>query len=176
MRIIEDDIQKVVDKMKSLSNRTDIYYMYGHPVEVNNRLNLMDGSPAMSQKKYPLVALRLDNPTPTDGNIFSYNLNIVIMTYTNKSYNSHQRQEQVFKLKLYPLYELFFEALKASRLFMWPVTLNGKGTLEKPPHTRIDRYFWGTNAANGNAKYIFTDPLDAIEIVDLKINSRDKKC
>lgn len=176
MRIIEDDMLKVVEKMRAISNNPAIYYMYGHPVEMNGRLLLMDQDPINSQKKYPLVALRLDNPAPTGGDIVNYNLTILLMVYSEEINNAEERQTKSFKSKLYPLYELYIRALRESRLFMWPVTLNGKGNLLVPEHVRIDRYYAGTSSSKGNVANIFTDPLDVIEITDLKINSRDKKC
>lgn len=180
--IIEDDIRKVVDKMNEKftfdssfdeSFRANgINYMYGHVLEINNRLLKMTSSPANAPKKYPLLALRLDNPTPINGDMVYYNLNLVIMAFTNENYNAEQRQANVFKPKLYPLYDLFWQSLKAVKIFTWPS--NTPGSLLMPEHTKIDRYYWGTYTANKNTKNIFGDPLDAIEIVDLKINSRIK--
>lgn len=170
MRIIEDDMGTVVAKMRALSSNNAIYYMYGHTAEVNGRLLMMTSSPTNQSKKYPLVFLRLDAPARVVGDIQHYSLNMGIITFTDKNLNAEQRQAQVFKTKLYPLYELFFEALKKSNLFMW------SGNLKKPEHVKIDRYYWGKHLDNKNTENIFSDPLDCIEIVDLKINSRDKKC
>jgi hypothetical protein len=93
---------------------------------------------------------------------------LAIVNRTDQNYNAEQRLERVFKPILYPLFELFFEALQKSPLFMWP------GDLRYPPHTKIDRYYWGTQSGAVNVKNIMSDPIDAIEIQNLKINSRIK--
>jgi hypothetical protein len=66
------------------------------------------------------------------------------------------------------MYESFLTELNDSGLFEWP------GFQIRPTHVKIDRPFWGTEGKEGNTAYIFDDPLDAIEILDLKINQTIK--
>jgi hypothetical protein len=68
------------------------------------------------------------------------------------------------------MYALFMECLRTSGMFTWT------GDLLTPPHTKIDRPYWGVSQGEGNAANIFSDPLDAIEIVNLKLSQNTKKC
>lgn len=168
MNILVDDIGKVVDEMRlSYSNGLAApYYMYGHKKEINNRLMAKDKHKDFKWKRYPLVALTLDFPEDIANGLQSYTLNIGILEMTTKDYNAEERYTNVFKPILYPLYELFLKSLRNVGLFMWP------GDQEYPPHTKLDRPFWGVSEANGNVRKIFTDPLDAIELVNLKVSQR----
>jgi len=168
MPVVEDMIGDVVAKMRALVNSQTPYYQYGHIAEISDILKNMEGDPVKKNQKYPLVILRLDNPGEVEEEIVKWNLNIVICAYTNNGYRAPERLQSVFKPVLFPLYDRFFEALNLSKHFFW------EGNY--PKHTKIDRYFWGTSTGFRNAKQIFDDPIDAIEIINLKINSRIKTC
>lgn len=146
------------------------FYMYGHIAEIDARLQNMNKNPKKFDKKYPLVALRLDTPGKVINGIIHYKLNVAIVVRTDKNYNAEQRDEKVFEPVLEPLYELFMEGLRQSADFMWG------GDQTYPPHTKINRYYYGTPSATRNIKNVFSDPLDAIELVDLEINSSIKTC
>jgi hypothetical protein len=180
LNFIVDDIGKVVEAMRGAVFTDEFgpefvakeipYYKYGHRVEISRILDEMNRNPTQQNKKYPLVALRLDTTEEISNGIWHFNLNIAIVNYTKQEYNAAQRYDQVFKPVLYPLYLRFLEALKQSGLFFWP------GDQAFPPHKKIDRLFWGTTGAEGNIKKIFNDPLDAIELIDLKLNQELKTC
>lgn len=151
-------------------------YMYGHRTEIASRLREMTKSED-EVKKYPLVALNMDIPELVKGNTIQYSLNIGLIALTDKGYTSPERMANVFKPFLYPFYYQFMRALKLSGLFFWPA---GQ---KFPEHTKIDRLFWGTgytgNSAGsgpGSLKELLDDPVDAIEIVNLKLNSLFKPC
>jgi len=163
MPVIVDEIGKVVERMRG-SGETP-YYLYGHRLEIANRLLEKDKDKVLQFKKYPLVALRQDIDEQYSNGMVTYNLNIAILEFTDKNYTSEQRYEKVFKPILYPLYAKFFIALRQSG-FMWP------GWQDMPPHVKIDRPFWGVAQQDKNVRSIFADPLDAIEIVNLKISKR----
>lgn len=144
------------------------YYLYGHRLDLNNRLILKSKDLNRKSQKYPLIALRLPVEQIVALDDFEeVSLNIAILGFTDKNYKSEDRYENVIKPILYPLYERFLAALSQSSY------ISGLGT---PPHRRIDRLFWGTPEKEGNVKYIFDDPLDAIELVDLKIKVQDLNC
>jgi hypothetical protein len=166
--IIEDMMGDVVAKMRNLANVDTPYYQYGHIAEISDILKNMEGDPVNRERKYPLIILRLDNPGEVEDEIVKWNLNIAICSYTNEGYRAHERLASVFKPVLFPLYDRFFEALTLSKHFFW----DGK----YPKHTKVDRYFWGTTSGFRNSKLIFDDPIDAIELINLKINSRIKTC
>jgi len=165
--IIVDDIGTVVAAMQTGGVP---YYMYGHRLEISNRLTEKGKGKSLKYQKYPLVALRMDFAEDLEGDVIHLKLNIAFIASTEKEYTTEQRYNNVFKPVLYPLYESFLEKLRFSGLFTWPAAdgLN-------PRHTKFDRPFWGTiQGIEGTDKYIFNDPLDAIEIVDLQINKNIK--
>jgi hypothetical protein len=140
-------------------------FIPGHLVEIRNRLLTKDKDPVNKFLKYPLVALRLDIPELVRGDVVDYRLNIAILTYTDRNYNAEQREQNVFVPILHPLYGLFLKAIKDSGLFMWP------GLMYRPEHTKVDRYYWGTEGPQGNSAAMFADPIDAVEMLDLKLSS-----
>lgn len=169
MNVIVDDIQAVVELMRTISGLETPYYLYGHQSEIALRLLQKDKSPSKKTQKYPLVALRLDTEEQFEDGMWKFNLNLAILDWTDKKYSAEQRYTNIFKPILYPLYEEFMIALRDSNLFTW------EGDQRYPPHTKIDRPFWGTVVGENNERYIFNDPLDAIEILDLKI-SKTENC
>jgi hypothetical protein len=169
MNFIVDDIGAVVKLMRK--EVSDVpYYMYGHRLEIAQRLKEKEGDKVFKNQKYPLVALRLDVVEEIFNDMAHYNLNIILVDFTDKNYNAEDRYLNVFKPKLYPMYQLFIEKIIDSGLFTWEQQQSGG----IPPHTKIDRPYWGTESAERNNAYIFHDPLDAIEIVNLKLISRIK--
>jgi hypothetical protein len=173
-KFIEDDISKVVDSMNeySLPDHPDVrkvYFMSGHRKEINLRLVEMSKDGAKMYDKYPLVALRLDVPEIYLGELVHFNINIAILMNTGKDLNSDQRREKIFRPVLIPLYELFIERFTRAGLFSWKDQI-------APPHTKINRYMWSTLTLEGGVANPFTDPLDAVELIDLKFNKHIKNC
>ena len=177
--IITQDIGQVVELMRPLDytlvnvdgDQSEMpYYIFGRRLEISNRLTEKNLDRVYMFKKYPLVALRLNVPEERNNGVITYNLNIGIFAFTDKETNSEERIEKVFKPILYPMYERFKVALRKSGLFMW------EGDQSEPPHTKIDIPFWGLSGSEGNTKYIFSDPLDCIEIQNLQIKQRITNC
>jgi len=189
MRIITDDIATVVAAMRPVDSiygqpmldyitnyNTPAnvalmpYFLPGHRQEINKILLEKENDKVYKYQKYPLVALRLDIPEYVDEKGYvNYKLNIVILTLTDKTWNYEQRKENIFIPVLIPLYDRFIAELGNVGLFQWD------GDTRRPPHTRILRPFWRTEAKEGNEKYIFSDPLDGVEIIGLELKS-SKKC
>lgn len=173
MNYIVDDIGIVVAAMRpfgSVNPSLTPYYMYGHRLEIAARLSEKDKDQVYKYQKYPLVALRLDTAEQHHDGVIDYNLNIVIVQFTQKQYNAEERYANVIKPILYPLYYSFMQKLTESGLFQW-----GSG-LKEPVHTKIDRPYWGTAGPEGNVKNIFNDPLDGIELINLKVSREKNKC
>lgn len=174
MRDITQDIGTVVNRMRDFQQIEGApFYFFGSRLEISNRLIAMDKDPINKSKKYPLIMLRLDVPELVSDGVVTYTLNIVMAAPTKKTYIAEQRMENVIRPVLMPMYESFFAELKKCRLFMWPY---GLGQGEKPKHTRIVRPFWGVTGPEGNQRYIFNDPLDAIEIFNLEVKQDLNKC
>lgn len=174
---IGEELRTVVASMRDTGDGPP-YFMYGHRTEIASRLREMTKYAETEVKKYPLIALRVDLPGNAVSNVTSYpGINMAIITITAMGYNAEERMENVFIPTLYPLYYKFLRALKTSGLFMWP-------NFQKfPDHVKIERFFWGTGytgntlgAEPGSTQKLFDDPVDAIEIVNLKINSLFKTC
>jgi hypothetical protein len=172
MNYIVDDIEKVVNSMRAKDAdglpTGQPYYMYGHKVEINQRLINQQKDPVLKHQKYPLIALRMDIPENNAKGIITFKLNLAIIQFTKKDAIVTDRYRDVIKPVLYPLYESFLKKLKESGLFFWD------GNQRMPPHTKIDRPYWGTPTDSGNTANIFSDPLDAIEIIDLEIKQNYK--
>jgi hypothetical protein len=182
-RYIFDDIGKVVDSMRPLGINygqpmVDYlaanakpenlplmpYYMYGHRLEIANRLNEKEKDSVFKYQKYPLIALRMDIGESKSYDMIDYSLNLAILNFTEKGYNAEQRMEKVFKPILYPLYKMFLTQLVNCGLFFY------SDNLDCPEHTKYDRPYWGVGDSEKNSSLLFSDPLDAIEIIGLKIS------
>lgn len=177
MNVIVDDIGKVVERVRK-NAFTDVFsdefrnvlplYLYGHRAEIAARLTQRDGDKVKKYSKYPLIALRLDTEEEKVGIQTNFSLNIAIINITDKKYNAEERYANVFKPILYPLYELFLKELKNSGLFYW------EGKQRTPSHKKVDRPFYGTPDPEINIKNLFNDPVDAIEILNLKLSQQTK--
>lgn len=162
------DFEKIVASMR-LENSLIPYYEYGHRLEIANLLTEKEKS-QYKYNRYPLIALRLDIPEFIEESLVHVKLNIAILTMTKENYNAKQRYDNVIIPILYPLYDRLMKAIKTSGVFFW------SNNMSFPEHTVIDRPYWGKEYSEGNAANIFNDPIDAIEIIDLKLNKRIKTC
>ncbi len=176
MNHIKDDIEAIArlslqgftldDSFDKYSRGAFPYFMYGHPVEINSRLESKKIGKVTKSMMYPLIALRADVVQERSGGLVRYNLNVAIFTNASAGLNAEERTEQKFKPILIPIYDRFIAALRSSGLFIWsgdPV----------PSHTYVERPFWGTGNDQGTTKKLFNDPVDCIELIDLKLNKRN---
>lgn len=171
MRYIQDDIATVVNRLRTVVGGSP-YYMYGTRTYVSAKLSSKDKSIIARYQKYPLIALRFD-PEEDVVAVKQYSLNIIIAGLTKPTYTNDERYANVIKPILVPLYEGFLQAIRDSGLFMWDLNEGFNGW---PPHQKIDRPYWGADGLEDNEINVFNDPLDAIEIKDLRINSTNKIC
>jgi hypothetical protein len=160
------DVETVIDLMR-LEGEEKPYYEFGHRLEIANTLTEKEGT-QYKYRRYPLVALRLDMVEEIDEGMQKVNLNIAFITFTDENYKARERYEKVLVPVLYPMVEKFFVKLKKSGIFTW------EGHQQYPPHKVVDRPYWGIADTEGNVRNIFQDPIDAIELIDLKINKRYK--
>lgn len=145
-----------------------VYYEYGTTNAVNLLLTAKDSKKIYKYQKFPLVFVRMDYPATQEGGMEKYDLNIGIMGFTTEQYTTRERYTKVFRPQLYPLYEQFLKGLRYPGRFSWA------GTQDRPPHERYDRPYWGSTEARD--KRMFSDPLDCVELVSLRINQRIKLC
>jgi len=88
---------------------------------------------------------------------------LFIISFSKLKYNSEERKTNVFEPVLYPLYTQLMEKLKKTGLFALG---NNMGM---PEHRKIDRFFWGSQLNGNNIATILEDPLDAIEVNNLRL-------
>lgn len=187
MNYIVDDIGTVVDQMNNgrywakefdqFFRGNPINYLFGHRLEVNNRLLKQQQNKDLKEQRYPLIALFLDIEEPIVGDVINYKLNLVIGAKTNPADTTEARYQdsKPFKTVLYPMYNAFMKSLSDSGLFFWPTVA------DNPKHTKIDRPYWGLAIADDmgvkkTEANIFNDFLDAIQIKGLEINQKIKTC
>lgn len=168
---IVKDFESIVDSMR-LPGSDKPYYDYGHRLEIANKLTEKDKTNDYKYKKYPLIALRLDTQETLSNGLIAVSLNIALLTMTDEKYTAQQRYDKVFIPVLYPMLELFFKKIKRSGIYFW----DAKAGMEYPEVKILDRPYWGTPDKEANKANIFNDPIDAIELIDLKLNKRINKC
>lgn len=140
---------------KSLAPYSD----YGTRKVINQKLLEKNGG-EYSYQKYPLIALRLPTPITVAGATASFNANILIADFTQETLRPEERVEQKFEPTLWPLTKLFIEMVRKSGEF------NGFD----PSYTQIDRMFYSNEAGEENIANVFDDPLDAVELRDLRLS------
>jgi hypothetical protein len=151
---------------------TTVNYQKGHKLELIETLLQWSKVPDYDQRKYPCVYLVQDfqeirNPRP--GIYADVKLNLILMHFTEQTYRVDDRYANVFKPVLYPLYDAFLEGLAKTP----QIQQSNKDDIQ---HTKIDRLYWGRQAAGGNDRVALTDYLDAIEITGLQLSIYFKTC
>lgn len=170
----------VVDEIAAIVAATDavifpalgkhINYMYGHPLEIKNRLQELTNSPDINDrnKKFPLIFLVEDIPIRRgveEGVYGTAVMTIFIINTTEPNYTSEQRETNNFKPILVPIYQEFLNQL------MSPMQKNV--FVENPDrirHTQINHKYWGRQGTEGNVKNIFNDYIDCIELQNLEVS------
>lgn len=160
----------VINTAKALyTDAAAINYMHGHPLEITWSLTKMTQNPTASAGKYPLIALFQDFEEVMDGDFLRLRLNLIIATLTEKTLLSSERYARSFIPTLYPIYDRFIYDLSRSGFFQ-------ESSVRDIKHTKIDRLFWGRNGLYGNEGNVFNDFIDCIELKDLKLSYKLKKC
>lgn len=143
---------------------TPVYYMYGHPMEINNRLVELSGSPTEGHKKFPLIILFTDITIDRSliGFYGSVSLRMLIANFTLPEYISEQRTEINFKPILHPIKKELINQIDRHARFTYEDELTYKET---------DMYYYGSQINNKN---VFSDRIDAIELRDINLNIKNK--
>lgn len=143
---------------------TPVYYMYGHPMEINNRLVELSNSPTEANKKFPLVILFTDITIDRSlvGFYGSTQLRMLIANFTLPEYISEQRTDINFKPILHPIKKELINQIERHGQFTYENELSYKET---------DMYYYGSQINNQN---VFNDRIDAIELRDIRLNIKNK--
>jgi hypothetical protein len=143
---------------------TPVYYMYGHPMEIANRLQELSNSPTEGHKKFPLIILFTDITIDRSliGFYGSTSLRMLIANFTLAEYTSVQRTEINFKPILHPIKKELIKQIERHNQFTYEDELTYKET---------DMYYYGSEI---NKQNVFNDRIDAIELRDIKLNIKNK--
>jgi|ERR1044072_936408 hypothetical protein len=167
---IVDEIGAIVQKTNAaLSGKgfgMNVYYSYGHPKEINQRLQTLSESAEDKNKVFPRICLLTDIPINRNiiGMYGQAKMRILICNYTEAEYTAEERTENNFKPILHPIKKEFINQLSVYGLF---------GFEGEPTFTETDCYYYGSQI---NDKNQFNDRIDAIEITDLLVNITAKIC
>lgn len=144
---------------------TEVFYMYGHIVEVVQRLQ--QSSQGKGTKiRYPLIVLFTDIPIKKRPGFYGdAKMQIVIVHHTDQNYTAPDRLQNVFKPILEPIKaELLTQISNYGERFTRPTQL---------AYTQIRHFFWGSQLNKANP---FNDRLDAIELRDVEVTIINKIC
>lgn len=153
-------VENVRAEYDSTNNEKPIY-LHGHPLEIISTLQEYSKISSLKLKRFPMIALFEDFKGSDEEGIFliKSKLNVFIITDTSSKYKASERYINSFDAVLTPIYNLLIKYIRESDLvFTQP---------SKPICTPINHLYWGKNGLYGNEGNVFTDFIDAIEIVDL---------
>lgn len=165
---------KLLPQLSALdANITGVHYSQGHPLEIQKAMQLLSqGGPDAKKMRYPAVWLFRDfiEPKGRKAGIYSEpSIRLFIVTRTDPSYNSDQREEISFNPILYPILLALLDELDNTGLFE-----NYGETMEQ--FDQIDHYFWGKEGLFSKDSNFFTDWLDCIELQNFKLSILTPKC
>ena len=170
--IIVKEIEKIVEKtntaLAAKSFPYTVYYDYGHPKEINNRLKEKSESvdDDLRDTKFPLIILLTDIPINRNitGMYGTARLRFLICNFTDENYTAQQRTDLNFIPILHPIKTAFIDQIEKHGQFVFE---------EEPTFIETDCYYYGSQI---NDKNVFNDRIDAIEIADFNVNVTAKYC
>lgn len=163
---IPDLIGEVVSEVNEVfstreENPFNVYYDWGHDLEVIRNLSAKDKS-LSKPKKYPLVWFVM-NFKESMGNIGLYaklnSVQMYIMMDTRVNYSMAERRDTTFLPILYPVYAELIKQISLSDTFR---TISA----DQIQHTKIDMPYWSKDGSSN----FYNDFIDAIQIADLKLD------
>jgi len=167
-----DEIIKAKVDLAAIELGYPVYFQHGHPLEIVGKLKVMSEAKSTKGLRYPLVALFRDFNERKGfevGIASEADLNLIIATRTEPTYDSDKRKAESFKAVLHPILEaLEKQILIDGRSFLTSGT--GLG------YTQIDRYFWGRESIYGVDGNIFNDYIDCVEIRNLNLKFKTPNC
>jgi len=143
---------------------------HGHMMEITGKLARKNSS----KQKYPLIILVEDFDQDSYAGVLHLDLRLFIVNLNPRTQDdSPQRWEGVIKPRLLPIYEEFM--VQIGKRFSWDKVETPGNT---PPNTFTVRTKFGVwlKELSGTVKNMLNDPLDAIEINNLKVNVKALGC
>ena len=146
-----------------------INYIFGNSQYIKEMLD--DYTKADDMDKFPLVAL-FTPITETRGDrryLSEVSLNIIIACSTSVDWSNESRLQTSFKNILHPLYERLMDEIRKHP----EVEVSYDGSIE---HTYSENYSYGRYGAYTDSDEKLGEPIDAIDIRNLKIKIHNHNC
>lgn len=166
------EVGLVVAKTAAALNRS-INYLWGHPQEVVNRMQLMvnNTEPAIQESRFPLVALFTDIPVrrraPAGGFFGRVRLHMVVANITKQEYTAPERLQYNFQPTIQPIKTELVYQLEEHTAWTYPGDLDFEET---------ERYYWGKQGLYGSTANMFNDFIDCTELRDIDLNVKKITC
>lgn len=161
--VIEEVVNEINSDTESREYHTDgvsahLNYAHGHLLEIISLMSLK-----RTLNKFPLLALVEDVASKALNGIFQaeYTINALLIVPSSEKYIAEDRYEKSFDPVLTPLYNKFIDTLMSST----KVHVDNNHFDHEP----IYRLYYGRSSVMGNISSIFNEPIDAIEIRNLKL-------
>lgn len=148
-----------------------INYVFGSGQYVKERLSELSQVPTGNEMKFPLIALMA--PFVEERNSPDYHssasLNLLIACSTCQQWSNEQRLQTSFRNILRPIYNRLMEALREDGRIDF-------GYDDVIPHKYTENYSYGRYGAYTGTGDAVGEPIDAIDITDLKIIIKKQTC
>lgn len=151
-------------------NISSINYVYGHEREIANTMRDLARDRANHPDYFPLIWFEEDLRGSVREDFEKiYIKRLVIAWASSHNYESAQRELHSFVPVLRPIYKALMRQIERSKRF-WIYDRR-----KDMSHEHYERKYWGTKE-DGEAKNVFTDYVDAIEIRNLEIKLTPDNC
>lgn len=150
---------------------TGIHYEYGHINDIRERITEKMKTTTNSVDISPMICL-IEDFKLTKGKVGVTgitDMKIIILHFSKKDITRVQREVNVFRPVLWPIYNEFLKQLKLNgRFSIYDVT--------KIQHDMIARPHWGDPALYGNDAYLLNGIFDGIELSNLQLTTFLNNC
>ncbi|MBO4549525.1 MAG: hypothetical protein J5733_02235 [Bacteroidaceae bacterium] len=149
--------------------KPEITYMFGDAQYIKDQLD--EYSKVTGVEKLPLIALF--TPVKEKRGLADYaaeaTVSLLIACSSRTEWNNFERKEYSFEKILRPIYDAFMDALKASK----QIESSYDGSI---PHVYSENYSYGKYGAYTASGEAVSEPIDAINISDLKLLIKNLTC
>lgn len=148
-----------------------INYTFGNARYVKDRLDELSCTPTGSDRKFPMIVLFCPfNERRGEPDYYSRaDVRLLIACSTSKLWSNEQRLESSFKSILRPIYRRFIEVLKEDGRFDF-------GYDDTVQHEYSENYSYGRYGACSATGEEVSEPIDAINITNLRLKVKNQNC
>lgn len=167
MKSINDIFREIVTNTAKIYG-SNVSYMFGDWEYIAGQLTEWSQSPETSKLKFPIICLYSPYVENRTSKMPVASLEFLIMVDTQKGYLNEEREKVSFAKVLRPVYDAFIESILAS-----PDLVNEYNGIV--PHSYTENYRYGRKGVEADGKP-FRDFIDAIELKNLNIKIKNRKC